>query len=241
MEHLTRTISWQHENKIIEKYLKEVGDLYGEPLRILEAGCGTWTSLPRDAIRCVLTGIDKDKTALNARTDLDVIVEGDLRDVDLEFNQFDAIYCSFVLEHIYGAREIIVRFFQWLKPGGIVILRIPDRNHVHSFIARMSPYWFHVFFYRRILRVEQAGKPGFPPYPTCFDSIISCKGIRKFCETNGVAVRAEYGSGFYNPGKGLFRLLIVLITRIIGILSLGSLSYRTGWLLYVLQKGETAK
>jgi len=42
--------------------------------------------------------------------DLDVELVADLRDVQLPVGAFDVVYCSFLLEHVSGAREVLDRF-----------------------------------------------------------------------------------------------------------------------------------
>ncbi|MGH9955766.1 MAG: methyltransferase domain-containing protein, partial [Pyrinomonadaceae bacterium] len=74
------------------------------------------------------------------------------------------IYNSFVLEHIEDASQVLQNSTRWLKPGGIVVLKIPDPDSVCGFITRVTPHWFHVFYYRYLLGARNAGKPGYAPY-----------------------------------------------------------------------------
>src|SRR5207248_8941613 len=119
--------------RIMEKYIKQKA-VEKSPLHILEAGCGQFWPLELKDIEFTLTGIDSDKDALELRraryNDLTETIVGDLRSVDSEKNRYDVIYNSYVLEHIDGAAGVLQKFANWLKPGGILILRIPDRNSV---------------------------------------------------------------------------------------------------------------
>src|SRR5215813_10742936 len=78
-----------------------------EPLRILEAGCGTMWPLRLEGVEYLLTGVDVDRDALvvrqrNARP-TDRLMYGDLRSREMfGAEQFDAIFNSFVLEHVDG-------------------------------------------------------------------------------------------------------------------------------------------
>ena len=149
----------------------------GSPLEILEAGCGQRWYLNLNEIEYKLTGADLDKDALEIREkkfqDLDQGILGDLRTINLEENKYDVIYNSFVLEHIQNAEQVLNNFFKWLKPGGILILSIPDRNSVFGFVTRVTPFSFHVFYRKYIQGDKNAGKPGFEPYPTFYDKIVS--------------------------------------------------------------------
>jgi 2-polyprenyl-3-methyl-5-hydroxy-6-metoxy-1,4-benzoquinol methylase len=119
-------------------------------LDILEAGCGRRWGLDLEGVQYTLTGVDSDKNALDIRKnqqgDLDIAILGDLRTVDLEENRYDVIFNSYVLEHVDGAEDVLNNFVRWLKPGGIMILRIPNRASVKGFITRITPLWFHVIY-----------------------------------------------------------------------------------------------
>ena len=238
-ERLELTSSWSHENKIIENHIREKA-VAGEILQILEAGCGQKWSLNLDGIQYILTGVDLDKAALEIRKstlkDLQETIEGDLRSVTLKENHYDVIYCSYVLEHIEGAEQVLNNFIKWLKPGGTIVLLIPDPDSVQGFITRVTPHWFHIFYYRSVLGNPNAGKDGYAPYPVHYDPVVSRKGIHQFCRRNNLTVLAEYGDGYIRPGKGGVRLLIHTLKQVISALSFGLLSYRHTNLLYILQK-----
>jgi SAM-dependent methyltransferase len=223
----------------IENHIRSIS-VSGHTLKILEAGCGRKWDPNLDGINYFLTGVDLDKAALeirmNTQNDLHEIIEGDLRSVQLTNNSYDVIYNSFVLEHIKGADQVLMNFVRWVKPNGIIILHIPDPFSVYGFIARHTPHWFHVFFYRIICGIETAGKPGYAPYPVYYDSVVSRKGIYNFCSRNNLMVLAEYGDGYSRPGKGIVKLLIHLAKKLFSILSFGHLSSRHTNLSYVLQK-----
>jgi ubiquinone/menaquinone biosynthesis C-methylase UbiE len=236
--------SREKEREIIEDHIKSQSTK-GKPLQILEAGCGRRWQLRLDGIDYVLTGVDLDATALKMRKDdigdLHEAVEGDLRSVQLPEHQYDVIYSSYVLEHIKGAEQVLNNFNRWVKPGGLVIIRIPDPHSVHGFITRMTPHWFHVLYYRIFLGFPNAGKPGYEPYPVDYDPVVSRRGIKDFCKKHGFTVMAEYGDGYMRPGKGIARLLIHSVKVVGSILSLGALSWRHSNLLYILRKQSAAQ
>lgn len=161
------------------------------PLRILEAGCGRRWPL-KLSVPFVLTGVDLDRDALAARTDLDRAVLGDLRTVEFAPSSFDVIYSAFVLEHVRGAQGVLERFVRWLAPGGMLIVNVPDRDSAYGFVTRLTPFWAHVMFHRYLLRQPLAGTPGHGPYPTHYDAVISEGGLREFCRRNGLAAPEVY-------------------------------------------------
>ena len=237
LERLTLSPSEAEEDRWIADAIRKQarGD---SVIRILEAGCGQHWLVKLDGVKYHLTGVDLDQHALELRRkiqkDLDEAIVGDLRTVNLGSGRFDVVFSSFVLEHIPGAEKVLESFVRWLRPGGIVILRIPDPNSVYGFLARKSPHWFHVLYYR-LLGNRNAGKPGYAPYPTYYDPLVSRSGIRKFCAKNGISIELEVGDGYWRPGRGKQRTMIAAVKRLVSLLSLGQLSYTHTNLLYVLR------
>jgi SAM-dependent methyltransferase len=187
--------------EIFETRIREYAATQSGALRILEAGCGRRWYLDLEGIDFHLAGVDLNSDALRIRTeqvgDLDEAIVGDLREVTLEPELYDVIYCSFVLEHVTGAEQVLDRLLAALKPGGMLLLRVPDGDSVYGFLARRSPFWLHVQYKRRILRNKLAGKPGHGPFPTVYDSVVSWKGITAYCDRHGVEVADAYSSNFH--------------------------------------------
>jgi SAM-dependent methyltransferase len=210
------------------------------PLQILEAGCGQRWEVKLDGVDYVLTGVDMDAAALKLRRevqkDLDEGIVGDLRTVELPDARFDVIYCFYVLEHVPDAHVVLENFTRWLRPGGIAIVKIPDPHSVHGFFTRMTPHWFHVFFYRHILGSANAGKPGYAPYPVHYDPVVSRAGIREFCDGRSVSLLVERGDGSTEKARRLAHRAIQVFREVMGTLSLGALSNRHSDLLYVIAK-----
>lgn len=211
-----------------------------EPIDILEAGCGQRWLLKLDGKKFSLTGVDLDKDALeirkNVRKDLDEAIHGDLRTISFGDRRFDVIYSAFVLEHIDGAEAVLSRMTSWLKPNGVIIIEIPDPGSVKGMITRITPHWFHIFYYRYILDIKTAGHPGHGPYRTFYDPVVSRPGMHAFSEKNNLRVEAEYGFVTDGPRNKLKRALIGTITWLLGALSLGKYSDRHADLLYVLRR-----
>jgi SAM-dependent methyltransferase len=227
------------ESRLLEKHVRRKAT-DGVPLHILEAGCGQFWPLDLKDIRFTLTGNDIDGDVLHLRkakhNDLNEMIVGDLRSLDIENNRYDVIYNSYVLEHIDGAEGVLENFSNWLKPGGLLILRIPDRNSVKGFITRVTPFWFHMFYAKHIVRLRGAGTTGFGPFPTFYDPIVSRAGIREFCRMNRFIIKEEYGHGSHLHSQGIAGLLIHLLVRTVSLLSFGKLAWEHTDLTYVLEK-----
>lgn len=231
--------SRDEENKLLAKHIRQKASS-GCPLNILEAGCGRRWSLDLSGIRFTLTGVDINRDVIIHRKtqqrDLHKAILGDISTIDLEECKYDVIYSSFLLEHIDGGEHVLNRFLRWLKPGGILILRIPDRDSVYGFITRVTPFWFHIFYKKYIEQIPNAGKAGFGPFPTFHDKIISRKGIWEFCQKHGLIIRAECGAGFHLERMGRFSLLIKILVKMFHIISLGRLAADYNSLSYVIEK-----
>lgn len=211
-----------------------------ESINILEAGCGQRWLLKLDGKKFSLTGVDLDKDALeirkNVRKDLDEAIHGDLRTIDFGDRRFDVIYSAFVLEHIDGAEAVLSRMTSWLKPNGVIIIEIPDPDSVKGLITRVTPHWFHVFYYRYVLGIKTAGHPGHGPYRTYFDTVVSRPGMYRFGEKNKLRVEAEYAFATDGPRNKVMRAAIGTLTRVVSALSFGRNSDRHADLLYVLRR-----
>lgn len=102
-----------------------------EGARILDIGCGEGVlaaSLRADGAAYV-AGVELHQpSAAAARTNLDLLVEGSVVDVDLPFALADFDYLLFadVLEHLPDPDAVLQRFLPFLRPGGTVIVSVPN-------------------------------------------------------------------------------------------------------------------
>ncbi len=209
-------------------------------LEILEAGCGHKWRIDLEGIKYTLTGVDNDKNSLDIRNnkerDLDIAILGDLRTVTLKEGHYDVIYNSNVLEHVDGAEGVLKNFVSWLKPGGILILAIPNGDSASGFLTRITPFWFHIFYKRYVKGNKYAGKPGHDPFLTFFDKVVSRRGIYEFCEKHGLVIRAEYSAGHGRKSRRITRIPIYLIIWIMHLGSFRKLSAKHGNLIYAIEK-----
>jgi SAM-dependent methyltransferase len=191
-------------------------------------------------VHYTLTGVDIDEDALNIRKnerrDLDEAIVGDLRSVELEDDKYDVIYDSYVLEHIRDAERVLDNLLRWLRPGGILILRIPNRDSVYGFITRITPLWVHVLFKKYLLGFRDAGKPGLGPFPTVYDKVVSRDGIHRWCDRRAATIQAEYGSNYYLDEVGALSIPVRALVTLIHIISLGRLASDHNNLTFVIEK-----
>jgi len=173
---------------------------------ILEAGCGRKWNIALADVPFRLTGIDLDADALAYRTnvvgDLDEAIVGDLREVELTQHRYDVVFSAFVLEHIRGAESVLDSMVDALKPGGLLVLRVPDGKAVYAFLARLLPFWTHVLYKRIADHDKLAGKPGHPPYRVVYDPIVSREGFRRYIDRKRLTLLDEVGTNPHLDGMG---------------------------------------
>lgn len=65
---------------------------------------------------------------------------GDILDAPFAPQTFDVITALHAMEHVYRPQEVIRRAWEWLKPGGILYLQIPNIDGLEAHI--FGSYWF---------------------------------------------------------------------------------------------------
>jgi SAM-dependent methyltransferase len=137
---------WQKHTEDLSKY-KQSG-------AILDLGCSSGAflaSLPRKSWE--LYGIEMSADVAKraeAATGAKVFV-GDILEAPFPPESFDVITCFDVLEHLYEPRKVMAKVTEWLKPGGIFYVFVPN---IDSAEARVfGSYWCglelprHLFHY----------------------------------------------------------------------------------------------
>jgi len=116
-------------------------------LRVLDLGCGgghNGAMLKKAGAREVV-GVERDPgAAREARKRLDRVVECDLGELDpaeLGDRPFDAILASDVLEHLADAEDVLARAVALLRPGGAVVLSLPNVSNVYVFSQLLLKTW----------------------------------------------------------------------------------------------------
>ncbi len=211
-----------------------------DPVEILDAGCGQGWGLDLTGIPTRITGVDADADAVRLRQerrgDLDEAIVADLLTAELPTGRFDVVHNAFVLEHVPGAATLLDRFFEWLRPGGLLLLRIPDRDSAFGFLSRVTPFWVHVLYRRYVFRQPTAGKPGYPPYRTFYDRVVSARGVREYCSAHGHEIVHEFGVPIHMERFGKVGPLFNATLRLVNLLSLGRLSSSHTNLAFVIRK-----
>jgi SAM-dependent methyltransferase len=176
-------------------------------LRILEAGCGRrcQPDTPPDAY---VVGLDVDETGLALNERLDERIVADIESADLPRDAFDRIVCHDVLEHLPQPIAALDNLVGSLAPGGELRLGLPEVTSRKSLVAKFTPHSFHVLAYRMLGR-ENAGRPGYGPFPTYLRWSLRQPALEQWARARGLDIlesRKEPGAAF--AGRPILRRLV---------------------------------
>lgn len=143
-----------------------IGDLAppDRPLRVLEAGCGSLPLTLDFGENAHLVGIDISEEQLARNSVVSEKILGDLQVHDFAPDSVDMVFCWDVLEHLPRPELALENFRRAIRPGGLIVLKLPNVLSGKGLVTKFTPHAFHVWVYRRILRYPNAGKPGFTPF-----------------------------------------------------------------------------
>lgn len=175
-----------------------------QPVQILEAGCGWGAGLDLGDTERHVTGVDMDAPALRAHTqeraDLDAWHLGDLRTVPMPPRAYDVVHAPFLIERVPHAELVLDRFVAALRPGGLLLVRLRDRETAFGFLDRMLPGWLREPAWRWAARDGRAPAEGLPP--AVYDRVASYKGMQWYCVMRGLVIAEEYASREALSGVG---------------------------------------
>jgi SAM-dependent methyltransferase len=167
----------------------------GRPLQLLRAGCRTpLAELGLDKLRASgfeidVTTVDQDlplsRTVTDSRDspeDPGTVILGDLRTVPLTPRSFDVVHCAQVLEHISHVGLVLDRFAAALRPGGLLLLQVRDRECAAGLLDRKLPQAARRVLWTRLHPAE----PG--PFPAVYEPIVSARGLQEYAQMRGLVI-----------------------------------------------------
>ena len=152
--------------------------------------------------------------------------------ISLPPRSFDIVHCAFLLERIPHAALVLDRFVAALRPGGLLLLRVRDRDCAAAALDRITPEPVRRTVWARL----HAGEPG--PLPAIYDPVTSARGLQAYALSHGlVIVRRETARTVPEP-PGRLTGAIGVARALIAWLSRGRLTDAHDELLYVIRKPE---
>ncbi|MDQ0426491.1 MULTISPECIES: class I SAM-dependent methyltransferase [Cellulomonas] len=114
---------------------------------VLDVGCATgYLAEALNQRGCTVSGVEYDaEAAEKARPHLDHLVVGDLNTMDVDAalggRTFDVLVLADVLEHVLDPVDVLRRLLPLLRPGGSVVMSIPNVAHGSLRLALLQGRW----------------------------------------------------------------------------------------------------
>jgi 2-polyprenyl-3-methyl-5-hydroxy-6-metoxy-1,4-benzoquinol methylase len=108
---------------------------------VLELGYGDGVTFRSLSSHCDLSVVDGSKliVAEARRVSKKLNIDAEIYESFFEnfepTKRFDVVFASHVLEHVQNPKLILEKFEQWLKPGGKVIVIVPNSESIHRRLA----------------------------------------------------------------------------------------------------------
>ena len=240
MASVTGHTSLQAVHELLAKHLS------GKKNRIYEAGGGSVTFIQPDVRGdAEVTVLDIDKTQLQNNAYANKKILGDVQQYAFPQDSFDLVVCYNVIEHLDAPPRALNLFFQALKPGGLLFIGAPNPNSFTGWVTRLTPHWFHVWYYRTVLGRKSAGQPGNGPFRTVFHPVVAPPALMKYCRELGFNVLyfKEYQGDLLRQLGERRPLLGKLLKAVIGLANAFTLwrkDLKNGDFHIVLQKSPIA-
>lgn len=133
--------------------------------RVLEAGGGSFSHIKINR-KAHIAVIDISPEQLERNDYADDLIHGDLEDENAIRGKHDLIVCFDVLEHLRRPEWALKHMTAALDEGGLMVIGCPNRTSTKGLITRYTPHAFHVWYYKTIRGIADAGQPGHAPFET---------------------------------------------------------------------------
>lgn len=212
----------------------------GRALTVLQAGCTTageeldLAALRARGLRLDVSLVDDEtkasRAAAAARPELDDAMLLELGQLPLRPRSFDIVQCSLLLHRVANAEMVLWRLAAAVRPGGLLLLRLPDPASAFGFLDRRLPGFVRTLAWRTA-RPGQAG-----PYPAVYEPVASARGIEMFVSRHGLAIAHR---GLVSSARSVTRPALARAAgRLVAWLSRGRLPADHDELHYVVRRPE---
>src|SRR6201999_1865116 len=217
----------------------------GRPLSVLRGGGRTpigglgLERLRDSGYQIILTMVDQDP-ALNRAILADPAIRlmpgpvllGDLRSVALPPRSFDVVYSAFLLEHIPNAALVLDRFVTALRPGGLLLLRVQDRDCAAALLDRKPPEPLRRALWARL----HPGEPG--PFPAVYEPLTSAHGLQAYAAAHGLVIARREAGRSVPVAPTRLSAAVQIARRLVAGLTRDRCTDAHDELLYVIRKPE---
>jgi len=208
----------------------------GRPVAVLQAGCVTsldelgLDKLRSDGFQISVVSVEADPGRLGDLA-ADIII-GDLRTIPLPPRSFDIVHCSLLLDRISHVPLVLDRLAAALRPGGLLLLRIRDRDCAAGYLDRKLPRLVRRAIWRRLY----PGQPG--PFPAVYEATASARGIAAYMLMRGLVIAQRKTSRTLPHQPERLCRFLATARWLVARLSRGQLTDDHDEVLFVVRKPE---
>jgi SAM-dependent methyltransferase len=114
--------------------------------RVLDigAGAGRVTQMNFRGRAARVVGLDPDEV-VRGNPFLDEAHVGGAERLPFPDASFELVFSDNVFEHVADPEAIFAEVHRVLVPGGVFLMKTPNRWHYVTVLARLTPFWFHRF------------------------------------------------------------------------------------------------
>jgi ubiquinone/menaquinone biosynthesis C-methylase UbiE len=124
--------------------------------KVLDVGCGLGSFIGKCPGIAEAIGVDANRKAVeHCRLRGLAVREGTAEQLPVDSNDLDGIMCAHLMEHIEEPEHVFLEFARVLRPGGVLIVRVPP------FDASFYDDWTHVRPYTKKTLIRLSASTGF--------------------------------------------------------------------------------
>src|SRR5688572_23987408 len=97
---------------------------------------------------------------------------------------YDIVHATYLIERVPHAELVLDRFVAALRPGGLLLVRLRDRDSAFGRVDRLR--------LKLPALTGRRGRGG--PPPARYDPVASRRGMQWYCMMRGLAIAEEYAS-----------------------------------------------
>ena len=160
------------------------------------------------------------------------VIVGDLRTIAMPPRSFDIVHCALLLDRISHVELVLDRFTAALRPGGLFLLRIRDRDCAAGLADRIAPQRLRRALWGR----PHPGQPG--PFRAVYEPAGSDHGIQAYMQLRGLVICQRETAATWPAGPGLVVWAASAVRGLIARLTRGRLTDAHDEVLYVIRKPQ---
>lgn len=164
------------------------GDAHAVPL-VVEAGCGARSHL-RYPPGARVVGVDILRSQLQRNTSTSRLAQADVAMLPIATASAHIVVCWDVLEHVPEPGRVIGEIARVLAVDGLAVLALPNILSLKGLVTRFTPWWFHVWVYRRVLGDASAGTDASDQFPTAFPFLLRPSALQRLAAAHGLRTKA---------------------------------------------------